>query len=207
MHIACSYISGLDYRRITRRKVNFMTPQREIAEGRECICDFFDIDEKNGHTASCNRLERGRLKSLAKPKPAPKRIDKVGKKNLFECSDGEKVTQTQINYYRSLCYEQKDFIHGGVQWVCEGCLGKSEGRAHIVPQARCKVIKKTDLIWNTKNVFYACHKCNTTAENISSPAIMQLKNYQRIKAFMLEHDYERATKLPDFSLQTEPHKL
>jgi hypothetical protein len=166
-------------------------------------CSVPDCDklaERSGKCATHARLERKAIEEAAKPKKQAKPIDKVGKKNLFECSDGEKVTQAQINYYRGLCYEQKDFIHGGVQWICEGCLGKSEGRAHIVPQARCKTLKKTELIWDTKNIFYACHKCNSIAENVSSPAIMQLKNYARIKAFMIENDYERATKLPDFKL-------
>jgi hypothetical protein len=141
-------------------------------------CSIPDCDklaERSGKCATHARLERKASEEAAKPKKQAKPIDKVGKKNLFECSDGEKVTQADINSLKDKMYHVYDAIQTDPD--CEGCrLEQAQGHAHIIPQARCKNLNKTELIWTMLNIFKACHSCNTIAENISSPAIMQLKN-------------------------------
>ena len=163
--------------------------------------------ERNGHTSSCNRLTRKIQSEANKPPKQKKAIAKVGKNNTFECSDGTKVTQADINSLRDKMYNIADAVNHHTRQVCSGChIEFATCHAHIIAQARCKVLRKTELIWDKNNIFNSCFDCNAIAENISSPAIMQLKNYQRIKEFMIEMDYERATKLPDFKL-TEPHAI
>lgn len=115
--------------------------------------------------------------------------------NHYYCSDRTRVTEAQIKYRLRKSYEKHDayFINDG---LCEGCYGQAQCHAHIIPKARCKQMKKTQLIWDEANYFPACHKCNRIAENVSSEAITKLKNFELIKAFLELHDPERASKLP-----------
>lgn len=174
---------------------------------RNCDCHETQKVERNGHTASCNFNHRKAERQKSKPVKERKPIAKVGKNNLSKCSDGSRVAQVTINSMRSICYDQMQSY--GHTFNCEGC-GVSlyePSHAHIIPQARCKQLGKTELIWNPENIFFACHTCNAIAENVSSPAITKLRNYPRIKAFLELYDFQRFTKLPDYSIANEPHIL
>lgn len=169
----------------------------------QCLAEGKPL-ERNGHTASCNREQRKLERESLKPPKTKKPIDKVGKKNTFECSDGERVTQAQINYRLDKAYDEAEYDC----FYCYGCgCYPADGHAHIVPKARCKQLNKTELIWLKVNFFPACNKCNSICENVSSPAIMQLNNYQIIKHVLELFDFERFTKLPDYSIANEPHIL
>jgi hypothetical protein len=113
--------------------------------------------------------------------------------NHYFTSIGERVTQSQIDRKLKVAYEY--FEHAVGDEYCFGCGGQAQGHAHIVPKARCKQLRKTELIWSVENFFPTCHNCNTIAENVSSDSITELKNYERIKEFMTIHDPERASKL------------
>lgn len=116
--------------------------------------------------------------------------------NHYHTSTGERLTQDQINYRLGVMYHNADVDRLGESNLCEGCEQRpAEGHAHIIPQARCKQLRKTELIWDRNNIFNSCHSCNSIAENVSSNAITELKNYDRIKEFMTIHDPERASKL------------
>lgn len=162
----------------------------------DCICQPDSIKERNGHQASCNRynrkLETDSQKAEQKKAAKPKRIDKVGTKNTFKCSDGMNVTQHDINDLRHQMYE---VLSRSSSAFCKGCGDWAQGWAHIVPQSRCKKLGKTELIWSPENVFEACHSCNSIAENVSSSGITKLNNFQRIKAVLELHDPERFAKL------------
>jgi hypothetical protein len=148
--------------------------------------------ERNGHTGTCNRLTRKQLAAENKPIKATKPIAKVGKSNTFECSDGTRVTQTDIVFMRRAAYDLMDAENHGVP-ICEGC-GKGtfmEGtHAHIIPQARCKDIGKTDLIWERKNLFRGCFDCNSAIESPKGHAWKSLKNAQKCLDFIKIHDSE-----------------
>jgi hypothetical protein len=73
---------------------------------------------------------------------------------------------------------------------CEGCGDLSHSHAHIIPQARCKAIRKTELIWNSRNWFHGCIKCNSAIENPKEQAWKQLKNIDECMEFIREHDKE-----------------
>lgn len=119
--------------------------------------------------------------------------------NHYYCSNGERVTQININYRRKLAYEK--CIDSGFKFfngvaVCDGCERKLTGSfAHIVPQARCKQLRKTELIWDQTNFFPACFDCNSIAENVSSESITKLRNFEYIKEYLRVHDVERFNKL------------
>lgn len=78
---------------------------------------------------------------------------------------------------------------------CEGCGGKGFCTAHIIPRARCKTLHIVSMIWNPENWFRACYICNSAAENVSSPDILDLMNFETIKNILERYDPERATKL------------
>lgn len=158
------------------------------------------------HGRLARKAETNALKEPKKLKP----IKKVGTKQLFECSDGMKVTQQEIKTLLFYCYEKMlraDIGNRATLFHCEGCGNFSHPiyHAHIVPQARCKQLRKTELIWNSQNIFFSCNTCNSIAENVSSQSFTKLLNFERLKAYLELHDPERASKI-SYS-QHEPHIL
>jgi 5-methylcytosine-specific restriction endonuclease McrA len=114
--------------------------------------------------------------------------------NRYYCSNGERVSQGVIDTRRSKMYRL--LYEGSSHPSCSGCGSRAEGTAHVIPQSRCKVLLKTELIWTPENTFPACLQCNSVAENVSSEAITTLNNYEEIKRVIKKYDYERYTKLP-----------
>lgn len=94
--------------------------------------------------------------------------------NTFLCSDGTRVTQAEINEKRSNAYAKYDNLYEISH--CEGCGGKPNGHAHIVPQAMCKTLGWTELIWNMQNFFVSCNDCNRAIENPKGRDWKHLKN-------------------------------
>jgi 5-methylcytosine-specific restriction endonuclease McrA len=110
-------------------------------------------------------------------------------------SQGNRYTEGMIKSRYSAFLRDLYQNESSAQW-CEGCYLRAEGTAHIVPKARAKQLHKVELIWTKENVFRACHKCNGIAENVSSPEILELKNFEKIKQVLLKYDEERYRKLP-----------
>ncbi len=113
--------------------------------------------------------------------------------NKYYCSNGERVTEATIKSRLSAAYKRW-YAGEGIQ-VCAGCGGVASGTAHILPRSQCKVLHKTELIWDKFNTFPACHMCNAIAENIQSDAIKELKNYDRILHVLSVLDEERFKKM------------
>jgi len=103
----------------------------------------------------------------------------------YKTSTGEVVSQATINKERAEAYIKYDL---GVR-VCAGCGGQAQGRAHIIAQARCKSIHKTDYIWQPWNWFIACHRCNQNWEGFKGDACKKLLNYEECLQVLKEHDY------------------
>jgi hypothetical protein len=105
---------------------------------------------------------------------------------------GKYYTEATIKTNLSLAYKEHYLFEP--MGSCEGCGGKATCTAHICPKARCKTLKLTSLIWNPVNWFRSCYACNQKAENVSSTEILELKNFERIKAVIEKYDPERASK-------------
>lgn len=188
-----------------------------MTERELCECHHIQKLERNGHTASCNRNHRKSLtdsqKAEQKKASKPKRIDKVGTKNTFKCSDGTRVTQEFIvEELKAL----NRVVFGANEYVrCEGCGDANEptnSLAHIIAKSRCKNIGKTELIWDIENTFPACFKCNAAIENPKGLAWMKLKNIERCIKFIAENDYElfqkfQANSIIDLLQFKEPHRI
>jgi len=161
----------------------------------DCICQEFDIRERNGHTATCNRAQRKAEKESLNPKKKPVKIAKVGTSNTFRCSDGLRVTQAYIDAHLTKAYSIQDKELGRYAHFCFGCgWAVSVGHAHIIPKARCKVLGKTELIWSKENFFPACHKCNLAIENPKGQDWKKLKNIEACMKFIMTHDPELYVK-------------
>jgi hypothetical protein len=115
--------------------------------------------------------------------------------NKYLCSNGERVSQAVIDRRRSQTY--RELYEGEPHPICHGCLRRAEGSAHIIPQARAKQLGMTELCWLPINIFPSCTRCNGIAENVSSDAILELKNFETIKEVITRYDPERANKLND----------
>lgn len=104
------------------------------------------------------------------------------------CSDGSRVSQATINkrYYEA----RKEKYSGSIVFICAGCGAPCNGSAHIIAQARCKVLHKTELIWHKGNFFPACSKCNQAIENPKGKAWKSLNNIEECLAFIEMHDAE-----------------
>ncbi len=106
------------------------------------------------------------------------------------CSNGRYVTQGTIN---SKYYESKQKKYEGITYtlICEGCnLEPSIDNDHTIAQARCKVIHKTELIWNPKNYVRSCRICHREWESYKSGDYLNHKNVVERLIFMRDHDFE-----------------
>lgn len=114
----------------------------------------------------------------------------------YLCSDGTSVTQSQIDSKRSAAYKK---TYSQQKLLCLGCGSVAQGSAHIISQARCKQIHKTELIWkldNNKpiNFFPACHNCNSAIENPKGQQWKDLNNIDYCLEVLKTYDQELYNK-------------
>lgn len=165
-------------------------PCDNLCEGSTDFC--------GSHNARIRKSVKSKQKEEAKrkeilgqkrePRATPTRDPKKWK-NTFLCSDGTRVTQAEINERRAQAYAEYDAIQDPA--VCEGC-GKSDSidtaHAHIIAQARCKAIGKTQLIWTIGNFFHGCSTCNDAIYTPNNPAWKKLENLDDCMNFIQQHD-------------------
>lgn len=137
------------------------------------------------------QIEKVKSKNQQKRKPISKNPKDWG--NTFLCSDGTRVTQYEINALLDQAYSLK--YDRNILYPCEGCGAFFvKNHAHIIPQARCKNIGKTELIWNPDNFFRADHTCNRAIENPNGKEWKRLKNIDHCLSFIKQHDPELFAK-------------
>jgi hypothetical protein len=125
------------------------------------------------------------------PKPLRKvalKRGKLGNNNHFLCSNGEKVTQSVIDRNLSASYKEKH--EGKLKFVCEGCGDQAINNSHIIAQARCKVLGKTELIWDKNNYFNACMRCHTAWESFKSGEFVDMHITPKAMAYLKVNDLE-----------------
>ncbi len=151
-------------------------------------------EHNNFYKIECSYCVHSKAKServAVKSKKTPISKNPKDWKNTFNCSDGTKVTQTQINNRLTRSYKRNAYIEST---SCLGCGNPAQGHAHIIAQARCKRIGKTELIWNPANYFEACNACNLAIENPKGKDWRYLKNIDHCLLFIKEHDPQLFTK-------------
>lgn len=164
-----------------------------------------EVAEQKAAEKAEKTLKKAKLKQMQPKKPISKNPKDWS--NTFLCSDGTRVTQAQINERRTAAYEKYDRLYDIRE--CEGCGCKPNGHAHIVPQAMCKTLGWTELIWSMQNFFKSCNHCNSAIENPKGKDWKHLKNLAHclfiIKTYAPEHFAK--FQLSAVNQEREPHKI
>ena len=112
--------------------------------------------------------------------------------NYYTTSDGERVSQTQIN--SRLAVAKKGFIE---RYVCESCGVNGRTFAawsHTISQKRCKELHKTDLIWLEGNGSWDCHDCHIVFESYKDGRFSHMNNAYERMVFIAMYDDETFIK-------------
>jgi len=122
--------------------------------------------------------------------------------NKSECSDGTLVTQATIDRNYAKARQKK---YAGITCVlpCESCGQPSNDNDHTIAQARCKVIGKTELIWDPKNFPRSCRQCHREWESYKSGAWLKHGNRDERLAYLKKHDPDGYTMIIEFTENTE----
>lgn len=109
--------------------------------------------------------------------------------NYYYCSDGSRVSEAVIQKRYSDSLKKK---HEGRQSVMCECCGVRQAvhNDHTIARARCKVIRKTELIWNPNNYVSSCAQCHAAWENFKSGEWTLHLNVEARLLFLKTHDFE-----------------
>jgi hypothetical protein len=131
-----------------------------------------------------------------------KAIAKVSKTARYHCSDGTLVSQAEINENLKIVYGFMDLDYRG---YCSGCTRTNQpmSHSHTISQARCKLLGKTELIWDVRNIEFECFEgpcskptaCHNKWEVGSLEVKKTLINFTRKLEYIKLHDQETYRKL------------
>jgi hypothetical protein len=109
--------------------------------------------------------------------------------NLYYCSNGERISEATIKARYSRALQAK---HAGTSvFVCAACgQRRAEHNDHTIAKARCKVIHKTELIYDPDNFEDSCSICHSQWENFKSGDWINHNNMEKRLRFLKEHDPE-----------------
>lgn len=111
--------------------------------------------------------------------------------NMYYCSDGSRVSEATIKRRYSESLKTK---HQYLPVHCEGCSKElAAHNDHTIAKARCKVIHKTELIWNHGNYVSSCPKCHREWEDFKSGDWVYHDNVTERLDFLKKHDPEGFT--------------
>jgi 5-methylcytosine-specific restriction endonuclease McrA len=190
------------YRKAATRVHNIKCKLRNIEYADRGVERYVKMYKDPARRARYKAQFEEELKELGEPKFIPlqtKRTSggrKKGGKNRFYCSDGERVTQAQIDARRSLAY--RTAYQGNLLVRCEGCGEKATESSHIISQKRAKDMHATNLIWNPENFFASCRSCHTKWEATFSGQWLDLLCVQRCLETLKKYDnegYEKRTSV------------
>lgn len=119
----------------------------------------------------------------------------------YYCSDGTRVSENTINRKYSEALKEKHLYNSSPR--CENCGEQAVHNDHTIARARCKVIHKTELIWNPMNFVSSCAKCHTEWENFKSGDWLLHNNVEerlRIVKLYDPEGYKKRIELTKFSL-------
>jgi hypothetical protein len=108
---------------------------------------------------------------------------------MSTCSDGSQVNEDQIKAKYSQSLKKK---HAGeTVFLCGcGCNGRAVHNDHTIAKARCKVIHKTELIWDPDNYEGSCERAHREWEDFKSGAWCLHANVDKRLAYLKQHDFE-----------------
>lgn len=125
------------------------------------------------------------------PKPVPKEkvkkgIAKVSNKAKFTCSDGTKVSQAYIN---------RKLSEIGCMGMCEAYpIFPAMDKDHTIPQATCKNLHKTELIWDTANIAFSSRAAHMEWQSYAKGRFEDHANVVERMLYVKKHDPETFIK-------------
>lgn len=129
-----------------------------------------------------------------KPVKSIKISSKSLHKNTYECSNGAKITESQIQIRLSKSYREKHEDNSNI--ICEGCESvKAQDNSHIISKKRLKQLHKTELIYNANSYCSYCRSCHVKWENYKSGEFVNLLNIVEAMIFVKKHDIELYNKM------------
>ena len=131
------------------------------------------------------------------PKPvkavkAKSTIKKVSAKPKFFCSNGDIVSQLNIN--NRLADMRKDMMIKDLLTICQAYQIEANDFDHTISQKRCKELNKTELIWNPDNISISSRLAHTEWENYASGEFEDHKNVVIRMKYVKLHDHEMFQK-------------
>lgn len=122
---------------------------------------------------------------------------------LHYCSDGSRIKETGIQTRYSAAIRLKHI--GQSSFTCQACLkAQAVHNDHTIAKARCKVLHKTELIWDMRNFEDSCARCHSEWENYKSGDWLKHHNVEKRLGFMKEHDpdgYNKRIQLTELVLK------
>lgn len=110
----------------------------------------------------------------------------------YTCSDGERITEATIKRRYSESIKKK---HIGQEYFrCEACGRKAVHNDHTIAKARCKVIGKSELIYDPLNYVDSCASCHEQWESFKSGDWLLHANYENRLEYMRIYDIEGCRK-------------
>ena len=107
---------------------------------------------------------------------------------MYTCSDGRRVSEATIK--RKYSESLKDKHAGQSTFVCQGCGAQAVHNDHTIAKARCKVIHKTQLIWDQMNYESSCAVCHEEWEAYKSGNWIKHQNMENRLKFLKLYDPE-----------------
>lgn len=144
------------------------------------------------------RLQMQILQVQGKENNKSTKRNKFKRENKFCCSNGELVTQAEINKrYKEVC-SQIDLER---ERYCEA-TGRTDlplSHSHTISQRRCKHLRKTELIWDKDNIFLesmgTSDSGHVTWDHGNLDDKKKLFNFERKLAYIKIHDQETYQKI------------
>lgn len=124
-------------------------------------------------------------------------------KNVIYTSDGEAINHDVAMRRYSAALAHK---HGGRSGFgpCGGCLERQAvHNDHTIPKARCKHIRKAELIYAEDNFVDSCEICHQQWESYQSGDWLNHKNCEERLRFLKKHDpegYQKRVELTELAL-------
>lgn len=150
-------------------------------------CDRF-CEGNTNFCASHNTAHRKKQRNDVKPAKERVGIQKVGTTNLFEASDGTKYTEQQIRDRLTRTYKNME--------VPFGCAAYPHlddftiDHDHTIAKARCKQLRKTQLIWDEDNIEFSSRTAHKEWESYKDGKFIEHANFEKRMAFVKKHDIE-----------------
>lgn len=131
-----------------------------------------------------------------------KRLKSIYKGNKYKCSDGNLITQSQINSrYAQVC----QLIDLAREPVCESC-GRGDkplSHSHTISRKRLKELGLSDLIYDEVGLILECYEeptsnptaCHNIWEVAPLKEKMKLKTWEQKLAYIKEYDQETYKKI------------